>query len=96
MGNSTLNSLLKEYEQKKYIADLNFEKNKSKFYASHPELLQTKTKLGELALGISKAVLNSDVELENKLKAEFEALKKEKENLLKSIKIPERSNKATI
>ncbi len=94
MGSSTLNSLLKDYEQKKYTAELNFEKNKSLFYSSHPELADIKEKLGKLALDISKAVLNSDLELEKKLKVQFESLKLEKENLLKNTEIPKRCFRA--
>ena len=40
--NSTLNFLLKDYEQKKYACDLKFEKDKKNFYASHPELNEIK------------------------------------------------------
>ena len=69
--NSTLNFLLKDYEQKKYACDLKFEKDKKSFYASHPEL-------------------NTD--LANKLKSEVISLTKEKDELLKNIKIPERSS----
>ncbi len=94
MGNSTLNNLLKEYEQKKYIADLNFEKDKSAFYNSHPELLEIKNKLGMLAIDISKAVLNNNLELEGKLKSDFKKLEQEKSSLLNSIKIPKRSFRA--
>lgn len=49
-----------------------------------------------LALDISKAVLSHDIERENKLKADFNRLKLEKDNLLKSIKIPKRCFRAII
>lgn len=88
MSNSTLNTLLKEYETKKYIADLNFEKEKNSFYNSHPELAKINSELGALALDISKAVLNNDIDLSNKLREKFNSLKIKKENLMKSIKIP--------
>ncbi|MCI8519808.1 MAG: hypothetical protein HFJ51_07335 [Clostridia bacterium] len=91
MNNSTLNTLLKDYERKKAIADLNFEKQKSQFYNSHPELSDLKHKLGRLALDISKAVLSGDVELEQKLKTEFNDLNLKKDNLLKTIDVPRRS-----
>lgn len=45
MGNSTLNILLKDYEQKKYIADLKFEKEKKAFYDSNPKLAELNEKL---------------------------------------------------
>lgn len=96
MGNSTLNVLLKDYEQKKYVADLNFEKDKTAFYDSHPELSRLKSKLGQLALDISKAVLKNDIALETKLKDEFDKLKKEKDDLMATLEIPKRSFRAFI
>jgi len=83
MSKSTLNVLLKDYEQKKYIADLNFERDKAAFYASHPELSDLNYKLGKLALDISKAVLNGNTELEKELK--------NKEKFLSTTDIPKRS-----
>lgn len=91
MNNYTLNTLLKDYERKKALADSIFEKQKSEFYNSHPELSDLKHKLGKLALDISKAVLRGDVELEQKLKSEFNDLNVKKDNLLKNIDIPKRS-----
>ena len=91
MNNATLNVLLKDYEQKRYKADLNYEKEKSAFYDSNPKLARLNLKLGNLALDISKAVLNKDSDLENKLRLDFNKLKEEKNNLLKTIKVPARS-----
>lgn len=88
MNNSTLNILLKEYEKKKYNAELNFEKDRNKFYESNPELQNLNSKLGKIALDISKAVLNNNFMLAKKLKDDFSNLKLEKEALLKSITIP--------
>ena len=71
MSNFTLNILLKEYEKKKFIAELNFEKAKANFYNSHPDLTNLNDKLNTIALDISKAVLNNDLELVNKLKKQL-------------------------
>lgn len=90
LANPTLNSLLKDYEQKKYKADLNFEKDKLKFYNSNPKLSSINTKLGKLALDISKAILNNETSLADELKTDFNKLKLEKENLLKTLEIPKR------
>lgn len=90
LANPTLNSLLKDYEQKKYKADLNFEKDKLKFYNSNPELSSINTKLGKLAIDISKAILNNETSLADELKTDFNKLKLEKEKLLKTIEIPKR------
>ncbi|MCI8397552.1 MAG: ATP-binding protein [Clostridia bacterium] len=89
MSNSTLNNLLKDYEKKKYTAELNYEKDKSAFYTSHPELSEINDKLGKLALDISKAVLKMDSELADNLKKEFYKLKKKKEDILKSSDVPQ-------
>ena len=96
MNNSTLNTLLKDYEQKRYIADLKFEKAKSDFYDSHPELADLNSKLAKIALDISKAVLKKDLNLANSLRLEFNALKSKKETLLNSIDIPKRCFKPFI
>lgn len=92
LSNPTLSALLKEYEQKKYTIELNFEKAKSNFYKSHPELEEVENNLGKLAIAISKAVLSGNIELENSLRTKFDETKKQKSNLLKSIKIPRRYN----
>lgn len=91
MNNSTLNLLLRDYEQKKYKADLTFEKERNAFYNSHPELAEIKIKLGRLALDISKAVLNGNTELEKELKNKFNKLTNEKNKLLSNLDIPKRS-----
>ena len=92
LSNSTLNALLKDYEQKKYNIELNFEKAKSSFYKSHPELEEIENTLGKLAIEISKAILIGNIDMENSLRIKFDELKKQKNNLLKSIKIPKRCN----
>lgn len=89
MNNSTLNTLLKEYEKKKFNADLEFEKAKDSFYEKHPDLLSINNKLSMLALDISKSVLNGDNEKVKLLRQDFENLKLEKEKLLNTITIPE-------
>lgn len=96
LSNSTLNILLKDYEKKKYNADLKFEKDKAEFYSSNPKLSELNSKLGRLAIDISKAVLNNDTVLSDKLKQNFNKLKLEKENLLKTIEIPKRCDRSII
>lgn len=90
MANPTLNTLLKSYEHKKYIADLNHEKEKNDFYNSHPELSNINSKLGNLALDISKAILHGNTELANNLKSEFNRLKEDKKLLTSKLDIPKR------
>lgn len=92
LNNPTLSVLLKDYEQKRYKADLNHEKQKSDFYESNPKLAELNLKLGNIALDISKAVLNNNKDLEKKLREDFDKLKKQKNELMKTLEIPERSN----
>ena len=88
MSNLTLNTLLRDYEQKKYKAELDFEKEKSNFYAANPKLTELTNKLGKLALDASKAVLDGNTELAQKLRDDFDKLKQEKTDLLNSIDVP--------
>ena len=66
------------------------EKNKSAFIDANPELANLNLKLGNLALDISKAVLNTDLDLEKKLRKDFDKLKLQKNALLKTLEIPDR------
>lgn len=89
MNNSTLNTLLREYEKKKFNAEINFENERNSFYNLHPDLKKLNDTLNSTALDISKAILHNDYDLANKLKSDFEKLKTKKENLLKTLDIPE-------
>ena len=95
-SNNTLNLLLKDYEQKKYFAEQKQQKAKTEFFISHPELEDINSKLSTLALDISKAVLNKNIDIQNKLKTEFDKLKIEKDELLKSLDIPARCIRTSI
>ena len=53
---STLNTLLKEYEKKKFKAELNFEKAKDSFYNSHPDLLELNDKLNKVEFQVKYSV----------------------------------------
>ena len=91
MNNTVLNNLLREYEMKKYSAELAFENEKNSFYLSHPELNKINIELGKIAIDISKAILNQNIELSEKLKKDFDILKLKKEEMLNLIDIPIRS-----
>ena len=88
MNNTTLNNLLKEYERKKYQADLNFEKARDSFYSSHPNLYKINNELNKTALDISKAILSNDENKIKNLKKYFNDLKYQKDRLLENIKVP--------
>ena len=89
MNNSTLNTLLKEYEniQMKSIRDA--ENRKKELYLSNPDLQKIDDKISKLSIDSAKLILqnNSKNALSN-LKKEIGNLKKEKEAIFKSLKLP--------
>ena len=84
MSNDSLNSLLKEYEQKKLNADLDLERRKETLYKLIPRLEQIDSELSSAAFNTAKNILNnvSDTNSVDNLKLKIENLKKEKEAIL--------------
>ena len=84
MANDILNSLLKEYSQKKLKAELDEEKRKEKLYKLIPRLQEIDDELNSLGINTAKNILNnsSDTSSVNILKEKTEKLKKEKESIL--------------
>lgn len=84
MSNTTLNSLLKEYEQKKLNAELDLEKRKQNLYKLIPRLEQIDTELSTLGINTAKNILNniSKSDSVDNLKLKIINLKKEKESIL--------------
>ena len=84
MANEALNSLLKEYEQKKLNAELDLEERKNNLYKLIPRLEQIDTELSTLGISTAKSILNntSDSNSVNNLKLKIANLKKEKEAIL--------------
>jgi DNA replication protein DnaC len=84
MANEILDSLLKEYEQKKLKAEIDLEKRKEILYKLIPRLEEIDSELSFLGINTAKNILKSTSDnnsIEN-LKQKIELLKKEKENLL--------------
>lgn len=82
MTNEILNSLLKEYEQKKIYAELEAEKRKTQLYEQIPKLQQIENELNNFALHTTKNILsNQSASLED-LNKKIQLLKSEKENIL--------------
>ena len=82
-NNDFLNSLLKEYEQKKLKAEIDAENRKTNLYNNVPRLQEIEDTLNSLAIETAKNILNKSNEnsleiLNNKI----ELLKKEKIDLL--------------
>ena len=84
MANEVLNSLLKEYEQKKLNAELDLEKRKQNLYKLIPRLEQIDAELSTLGISTAKNILNNISETDSiiNLKLKIANLKKEKESIL--------------
>ena len=84
MSNDALNSLLKEYEQKKLNAELDLDKRKQTLYKLIPRLEEIDTELSTLGINTAKNILNniSKSDSVDNLKLKIINLKKEKESIL--------------
>lgn len=86
MANEILNSLLREYEQKKINAELDLEKRKENLYDLIPRLRQIEDELNKMAISTAKGILSNNISNDdsvNNLKENIEKLKKERESILK-------------
>jgi DNA replication protein DnaC len=84
MSNEILNSLLKEYEQKKLNAEMDLDRRKQNLYKLIPRLEEIDNELNNYAINTAKNILNnsSDSNSINNLKQRIADLKKEKELIL--------------
>lgn len=90
MNNSILKDLLKQYEQKRLNSIRDAENRKKNLYLSNPKLQEIDDKLNSISINAAKNILKNNSENTlNNLKKQIESLKIEKENLLKSLNIPE-------
>lgn len=82
MSNDILNSLLKEYEQKKLKAELDLEKRKEILYDLFPRLREIDLELHSFAISTAKNILNDPSTSLETLNQKINTLKKEKLNIL--------------
>ncbi len=75
MSNDLLNSLLKEYAQKKLKAEIDLEKRKETLYSKYPKLQKIENELNTCAISTAKNIIN------NNSKEEIDSFKKKLENL---------------
>lgn len=88
MSNEILNSLLKEYEQKKLRAEMDAEVRKEKLYKDIPRLNEIEQELSSCSISTAKSILNNEsLHSIDSLKDKIDTLKKEKEKILKSNKL---------
>ena len=88
MSNEVLDSLLREYEQKKLRAELDLEDRKAKLYKKHPRLQQIEDELNNFAIETSKNILNNDSYSLEELNKKIENLKYEKACILQDENLP--------
>ena len=87
MSNEVLNSLLKEYEQKKLKAEIDLENRKEKLYAQVPRLQEIENELNTFAIHTAKNILNNPSSSLDSLNEKMELLKYEKSCILKDLNI---------
>ena len=88
MANEVLNSLLREYEQKKLRAELNSEQRKEELYKKYPKLQEIENELTNFAIKTSKNIILNNASSLSDLNDKIKELKKEKEAILKKANLP--------
>ena len=88
MSNEVLNSILKEYEQKKLNAELDLEKRKSSLYKQVPRLEKIEDDLNNYAIMTAKNILNNFDYSISELQKKINILKKEKSEILNELNLP--------
>ena len=89
MNDSTLKTLLKQYEQKRLAALTDLDKRKQDLYNSNKDLEAINTQLNLSSLNMAKLILTTprDIDTLDNLKKKIHDLKKEKESLLQKLHI---------
>lgn len=88
MSNEILDSLLKDYEQKKLNAELDLEKRKEKLYIEVPRLQKIEEDLNKFAIMTAKSILKDSTFSINELKIKMNNLKLEKSEILNELNLP--------
>ena len=88
MSSEILSTLLLEYDQKKRRAELDLENRKQELYAKFPRLEEIETELNNFAINTAKNILKGSLSSLENLNIKVTELKNEKEQLLKTNKIP--------
>lgn len=87
MSNEILNSLLKEYEQKKLKAEMDLEIRKEQLYKKIPRLQEIEDELNYVAISTAKNILNNESSSIESLNEKIELLKYEKLCILQNSNI---------
>lgn len=87
MDNSTLNSLLHDYEQKRIKANILLEDRKKELYSKYPELSDIENEINLLSLKKINLILSSNLSEIEEINSKIENLKDKKNKLLKQYNI---------
>lgn len=83
MANEVLNTLLKEYEQKKIKAEILADERKAELYNKLPRLQKIEDEINRFALYSAKNILNKKASTFSSFSDKINSLKKEKLSILK-------------
>lgn len=89
MSNEILNSLLKNYEQKKLNAELDLEKRKKILYEEVPRLEKIEDDLNNFAIMTAKNILSNSDYSTSELQKKIDTLKLEKSKILNELNLPD-------
>ena len=87
LNNLDLKNLLKEYEQKRELANRECEKKIEDFYLKNPKLSNLIDNINKTSINLSKSILLNNKDQINFLQKKLEELKNEKINILKNLNI---------
>lgn len=87
MNNQDLKQLLKEYEQKRELAQRNYENKIDNLYATNPKLSKIVDEINKTSINLSKSILLNNTEQITFLQKKIDELKNNKNKLLKDLNI---------
>ena len=87
MNNQDLKNILKQYEQKRNLAQRNYEDKINNLYKTNPKLLKIVDDINKTSINLSKSILLNNKNQVDILEKQLETLKKEKNNILKNLNI---------
>lgn len=90
MNNIILTNLLKDYERKRTTAERDLDKRKEKLFNENPRLQEIENELSKLGIQAAKSlIISNDKIIIKELNNKINLLKKEKNEILKKLNLPE-------
>lgn len=87
LNNQDLKQLLKEYEQKRELAQRNYENKIDNLYATNPKFSKIVDEINKTSINLSKSILLNNTEQITFLQKKIDELKNNKNKLLKDLNI---------